>query len=137
MKLAGYSTVRDARDTDTTPRVLGQLVEKQHAVMRKAYLTRVRVSSAARQRDAACRVVRRTERARRDYTDALVEYAGDGMYLGRFERFLLGHIGQYRRYALCEHGLAAARRTYHQNIMSACRRYLERALGEQLTFYVL
>ena len=101
MKRAGkVSDMRRARDGDRAvferlahnfehvARELGQLVQKEHAVMREADLARARDRAAADQPRVGDGVVRRAERAVGDQTAARIEHAGHGVDLGGLERLL-------------------------------------------------
>ena len=78
-------------------------------------------------------MMRAAEGTRRDQR-AAVEQAHHGMHLGGFDCLLESHRGQNRRQPLGEHRLARSRRPDHQDVVTAGRRDLERALGLLLAF---
>jgi hypothetical protein len=110
-----------ARDDDTTvferlPKSLdgiatelGELIEEQDPVMREADFSRSHMrAAAAEQPDGRDRMVRRAERASAEQTPGRTEQSGDGVELGRFQRFLPRELGQDRRQSSREHRLPGA-----------------------------
>lgn len=85
---------------------LRQLIEKQHAVVRKADLARAWDRSAAGHGSARNGMVRRTERTRGYDGIVLPRQPGNGIDLSGFEHFLPRHIRQYAGQALAHHALA-------------------------------
>ncbi len=103
MKRLGYVTVPATRETVTAPSSSGwrstsstslaklrQLVEKQHAVVRQAYLARPRRAAAAGHGGARHRVVRRAERADAHYGVAPAREPDDGIDLRGSRSFRRG-----------------------------------------------
>jgi hypothetical protein len=79
-------------------------------------------------------MVRRPERPRRDERVVLPKLPGDAVNLGRLQRFVERHIGDYCREPFREHRLPGAGRADHQHVVPAGGRHLERALHVLLTF---
>ena len=123
---------RLAHDFKHIPVVFGQLVEKQHAVVRKRDFARLRIGAAADQTDGRQRMVRRAERAVDDQRCIGREHPCDGMDLGCLDRLVKIHLGQNGRKPLCQHGFARAGRTDQQDVVPAGCRDLQRALGKLL-----
>ena len=73
-------------------------------------------------------MVRRTERAHRDYRVLAARKSGDGIYLGRLYHLAAAHIGKYPRQTLGHHGFARAGRADNENIVPARGGDLKRAL---------
>ena len=109
-------------------RKLRQLIEKEHAVVGKAHLTRLQRAAAAGHGDVRHRVVRGAKRP--DTHDGIVRRreTEDGIDLRGLDHFGAVHRGQNGRQALGEHGLARARRSDEQDVVPARCRYLKRAL---------
>ena len=109
-------------------RKLRQLVEKEHAVVGKAHLTRLQRAAAAGHGDVRHRVVRGAKRP--DTHDGIVRRreTEDGVDLRGLDHFGAVHRGQNGRQALGEHGLARARRPDKQDVVPAGGGHLERAL---------
>src|SRR3990172_6470291 len=130
---AGYSNravfERLAERFEDVPLELRKLVQKKHAVVREAHLAGFRHLSAADEPGVGNGVMRRTVRARRDERLALSQEPHDAVDLGRFNGLVKIHLRQDRRLPPREHGLTRARRAYHDDIVSACGRDLDGALG--------
>ena len=114
----------------------GQLVEKQHAVVRQRNFARLRISATAHQRHIGYGVMRIAERALRHERRFAVDFAGHGVYFGRFERFVQRQRRQDGRYAFGHHRFAGTRRAYHYNIVSAGSSHFDGALYIFLTFHI-
>ena len=67
---------------------------------------------------------------------AWIEHAGDAMNLGRLQRFFEGQRRHDGGHALGQHGLAAARRSDHQDVVPAGAGDLDRALGRVLSAHI-
>jgi hypothetical protein len=106
---------------------LGQLVEKEHAAVREAQLARPRHAAAADERDVRARVMRRAKGPPANEAAARGKRAGDGMDRRDHQRFVEAQRRQQSRQPSRQHGLARARRTAHEQVMSARRRDLQRA----------
>ena len=113
---------------DRAARELGQLVEKEHAVVRERDLARLGERAAADERGLADRVMRKPKRPCAHDAGAADEQSGDAVDLRDLERFVQRHRRQNRRQTAREHRLAAARRPDEQEIVSAGRGDFERAL---------
>ena len=101
--------------------------------MRERHFARMRhAASAADQTGRRSRVMRRAERPMRHEGATVGQQAGDRRNARDFERLLLAHrrqdVGQPAR----EHGLPAAGRTDHQQVVAAGRSDPERALGDDV-----
>ena len=112
-----------------------QLIEKQHAIMRKRCLSGPRIDAAAHQRRHGGGMMRRAKRpAARER--AIGQQARDRLDHGDFQKLARGERRQNRREPLRQHRLAGAGRAAHQKIMGAGGRDLERSLGALLSLDV-
>ena len=127
---------RLAHDFENVAGKLGQLVEKEQAVVRQRDFAGARHDAAADEAGVGDGVVRRAEGALRDQARAGFENAGDGVNLGGFERFFEGERGEDRRQALGEHGFAGAGRADHENVVAAGRGHFKSALGGLLAAHI-
>ena len=118
-------------------RKLRQLVEKEHAVVRQRNFSGARYGAAADQSRVADGVVRRAERPHAHQSIARVQHSGHAVNLGRLQRFFKRQRRKDRRHALGKHRLAAARRSDHQNVVSARAGHFHGALGRVLAAYIL
>ena len=110
-----------------------QLVEKQHAAMRKGNLPGPRRIAATHQRRCRSRMVRR---AVRPHAPALrPEAARSGVDRRDFERIVLGQRGQQRRQPRREHRFSGAGWTEHQHAVTARGGNLQRAFRVHLAAY--
>ena len=109
-----------------------QLVEKQDAVMREAYLARPRITAAANESGGRQGVVRRPKWSRDGDGGVRREQPRDGVNRDDFERFFFCESRQDRGQAAREHRLPRTGRTDHEQRVGAGRRDLERALGDVL-----
>ena len=100
--------------------------------MGEAHLAGPRIRPAADQPRVRDGVVRRPERPARDERLSQRQNSGDRMNLGRLQRLVEAHLGEDRRKASRQHGLAGPRGTDQQDVMPARRRDLERPLGMRL-----
>ena len=107
---------------------LGKLVEEEDAVVGEGDLARFGDGAAADQTGIGDGVVGGTKGAGGDQRRAVGEEPGDGMDFGCLEGFVEGLGRQNPRHAAGEHGLAAAWRTDHQQIMGTRGGNLEGAL---------
>ena len=114
----------------------GQLVEEQDAQMRQADFARSHFQTAARQCRHAGRMVRRAKRSRPADAPGL-QRAGDRLHHRHFQRFFRCEFGQDPGKAAGEQGLARSRRPHHQEVVTARRRDLQRALGGFLPLHLL
>jgi hypothetical protein len=116
---------RLAQPLDRVAAELGELVQEQDAMMRERHLTGTQEArAAAEQRRRRHRVVRRAERSFRD--EPAYQEPGHRMQLGDLERLVPRHRRQDRGEATCQHGLASAGRSHHQDVVSAGGGHLER-----------
>ena len=124
---------------------LRQFVCKEHTLMCQGDLARLRIGTATHKGRLADGVVRTAERPCGDEramahsvgTDRRnLKFACHAMYLCGFQTLLQGKRRQDARQALCHHALAAARRAYHYEIVSACRRNLYGTLHALLPFHI-
>lgn len=118
---------RLTHDLEHVPVVFGQLVEKQHAVVRERYLARLELRSA-RHRGGGERVVRRAEGALAQYGALFVRQTADAPDTGGLHRLLAAHVRQYAGETLGEHRFARTRRPDHEHIVPARGGDFERAL---------
>ena len=79
-------------------------------------------------------MVRRPERTRKN---EVVQLTGDGKNLSHLQRFRKSHVRHNRRYGFSQHRFARTRRTYHQNIVTACNGYFHCPTSKKLSLYVL
>jgi hypothetical protein len=114
---------------------LGQLIEKQHAEMRKAHLAGTRAGAAADQRRHARRMMRRAEGSLGGEL-AAHQLARERVHHRDLEHLLGRERRQDRGEPCGEHRLAGARRPDHQKIVAARGRHLENALGAFLALDV-
>ncbi len=114
---------------------LRQFVEKQYALMRERDFTRLGAHAAAGQRRHAGGMVGAAERPPRRQR-AVADFAGDRGDHRNFEQFGRRQRRQDRGQPGCQHRLAGAGRADHQEMMSAGRGKLERALGAFLSLDV-
>ena len=126
---------RLTHDFKHVPVVFGKLVEKQHAVVRERYLTRLELRSARHGRGGE-RVVRRTEGPLTQYGALFVCQTADAPYAGGFHRFLPAHVRQYAGETLGEHRFARTRRADHEHVVPARGGDLERTLDVFLPLYL-
>ncbi len=113
-----------------------QLVEEQDAEVSKADLTRPNAKPAADQRGHGSAMVRRPERPAPHHPPVL-QLAGDRSHHRDFERLGRLQRRQDARKARREQRLPGPWRTAHQQIVTAGRRDLERALGDFLALHLL
>ena len=126
---------RLTHDLEHVPVVFGQLVEKQHAVVRERYLARLELRPA-RHRGGGERVVRRTEGALAQYGALFVRQTADAPDTGGFHRLLAAHVRQYAGETLGEHRFARTRRADHEYIVPARGGDFERALDVFLSLHL-
>src|SRR5262245_3725434 len=115
---------------------LRKFIQKKHTVVGDTYFARIWKRSAAKQTDVANGVMRRAERSRRHKGLFGVEQPGDAVNLGRLDRF-----SERKRWDDCwdafrQHRFPRARRTDHEDIVTACDGYLDGALDVALAFYI-
>ncbi len=113
---------------------LRQLVEEQHAVVGERDLARHGRRAAAAQRHRAGGVMRRAEDARGPALRC--KLPDQTQHRGRLERFVRSHRRQDPGEALCQHGLAGARRPDQQYAVSAGGRNLDRTTRDELALDV-
>ena len=114
----------------------GELVQKQHAVVRQRHFPGLGVWPAARKPHAAYRVVRRSERPPEKLVFRKLRQPRGGVYAEDFEKFVEGRQGHYRRNALCYHALPRARGPDHQQVVPARHRDFHRPADLVLPLYV-
>ncbi len=127
---------RLAHDFEHVARKLGQLVEKEQAVVRERDFAGTRNDAAADQAGVGDGVVRRTERALGNEAGRGIEHSGDGVDLGGLERFFKGERSEDRGQALGEHGFAGAGRADHEDVVAAGGGDFESALGGLLAAHI-
>ena len=93
---------------------LGQLIEKEDAVVREAYFTWIWECAAAEQPNVADGVMRRAEWSRGNEGSFAVEQTGDAMNLRRLNRFLERKRRNDGRDAFRKHRFTRAGRPDHQ-----------------------
>ena len=71
-----------------------------------------------------------------DQGSPLGEGPGDGINLCGFDHFLKGHAGKDGGKPFCQHAFPGAWRANQKDVVSACRRDLQGALGLRLSFYL-
>ena len=111
---------------------LGQFIEEQHPVVSQRHLARPGMSAAADQAGIGDGVVRRAEHPPGDQRLTGGEQTEDRVDLGDFEGFLEGLRRQDRRNAAGQHGLAAAGRSDHQDVVPTGRGDFESPLDMPL-----
>ena len=111
-------------------------VHKEHPIMGQRYLTRLRIRTPTDECHLRDGVVRRTERTLEDERLVRIQLSCDGVYLRCFKTLVQRKRRQDGRQTLCHHTLATARRTYHDNIVAACRSNLKSPLYLLLTLDV-
>src|SRR5829696_4531949 len=116
------------------PAKLGQLVEKQHPVMRERNLARPRIAAASGEPRGGNGMVRRPERPLRHKRP--VALAASTVHLGHFYALLHGERRQNSGHPPRKHGLARTRWTTHDYVMRSSRGNFEGALGVSLPCYV-
>lgn len=127
---------RLAHDFENVFVELRHFVEEQDAVVRERDFTRTRGRPAANEAGVGDRVMRRAIRPCRDQRCARGQMSGDGMNLGRFERFAERHVRQDGREPAREHRLTRTRRADHDDIVPACRGDFEGALRHLLPLHI-
>ena len=95
------------------------------------------IDAAADQAGVGDGVVRRAERPLGDQPGGGIEHAGDGVDLGRLQRFVEGERREDGGQALGQHRLARAGRADHENVVAAGGGDFERALGGLLAAHIL
>lgn len=113
----------------------GQLVEKQHALMRQRDLAGLGAHAAAGERGHAGGMVRRAERPPRRQRAAF-DLAGDGRDHRDLEQLARRQRRQDRGQPRRQHRFAGAGRADHEQVMPAGGRDLQRPLGALLTLDV-
>ena len=104
--------------------------------MRQADLARLGVDAAAHEGHVAHRVVRRAEGAHGYQRVFLAHQACHGVYLRRLQAFAERKRRQDAGHALGQHGLARARRAYHDGVVATGSGNLQAALDSLLPFDV-
>jgi len=112
-----------------------QFVEEKQTVMCHRNLSRARIAAAPDQPGIGDGMMGVTEGALGDQGLLVVEQTHDRVDLGGFQGFGEAQVGENRRHPACQHGLAAAGRADHQDIMRAGRCDLQSALGLLLAAY--
>jgi hypothetical protein len=113
---------------------LGELVEKQHSVMRQRNLARPRIASTADERDGGRSVMRRPIRAA---SPILVPKAARQRLQGsRLQCLVLRHRWQQSRKPLRKHRFSGSRGAQHQQAVSARGGDLERAFRMRLAAHI-
>src|SRR5579885_70092 len=126
-----------AQHLQHVPRELGQLIEKEQAVVCQTHFARTRDSAAADQARVCYRVVRSTEWPHAYEARARFEQPGHAVDLGGLDGFVESERRQNRRDALGQHRLPSPRRADHQNVVAAGRSDFNGALGVHLAFDVV
>ena len=115
---------------------LGQLVEKEHPVVRETDFAGTRAVATTDQADFAHRMVRGAKRARAGQTAGGGEHPGDAVNGHDFQRL----VGRERREETGQtprkHCLARPRWPDHQEVVAPCRCDLECATGAGLTAHI-
>ena len=104
--------------------------------MCEGYLARLRVLPSADHSHVGYRMVRAAERAHGHKSVFGIQFPGDRMYFGRFQRFVESKRRQYGRYAFCKHGFAGSGRSYHDYVVPAGSGYLQSPFYIFLAFHV-
>ena len=115
---------------------LRQFVEKKHAVVRKAYLTRRRIGRTAKKSDIGDRVVRRAEGTDGDKVVFPVEQPADAVDLGCLDRFLQRHGRHDPGNPLGQHALARPRSADHKQVVSTSDRDFKSPLHRGLALHI-
>ena len=111
---------------------LGQLIQKQYAIVRQRHFTwpgNPAAASHCRRRDG---VVRCTERALLDQPSHRAQQAGDAINLTDFQRLVLGHRWQNAGDAPGQHRLSRPGRACHQQVVTAGSCNLQSPFGGPL-----
>ena len=111
---------RLAQDVNGVARKLREFIQKQNAVMRKGDFARMRHSSAARYSSNRYCVVRGTKRTIAYKGVIFVKNTRNRVNFRGFNGFLKCHFGKYGRKPLGKHTFTRTRRTYKNNVMTAC-----------------
>ena len=107
------------------PVELGQLVEEEHAAMRKGRLAGPRTGAAADDRRGRRRVMRRSERRPVYQWSSSGKKSRDRVDSGDLERLLDGQLGEDPRESPGEHRLACPRRACEEEVVPPGRRDLQ------------
>ena len=105
-------------------------------MVRQADLARPRSAATAHEGDVRNRVMRRAEGALGQEADAGTQLSRDRVNGRRFNRFFERQWRKNAGESPGEHGLAAARRPNHQQVVSARCGHFERTPGEGLAVHV-
>jgi hypothetical protein len=137
----------DARDCDRSvlqrlpkrlecrARELGQLVEKEHALVSQGRFAGSRTRSAAGDRSSRGGVMRRAQRRPLHKRPARREQACDGVNARHLEGLLHGESRKQAGQPPREHRLPRAGWACEQHVVAPCRRDLERAPAALLPSY--
>ena len=115
---------------------LRQFVGKEDTVVRQADFAGLRVLPASDERDGRNGVMGRTEGSAGNERRAATQFPGDGMNLGCLQALGQRQGWQDGRQPLGHHRLAAARRTYHDEIVPACCSHFEGTLHILLSLHI-
>jgi hypothetical protein len=117
-------------------RIFRQFIQKQHAIVRQRHLARLGPVAAAGQGRHRGRVMWRPERPLARQPTSL-DQPGHRPDHGGLQQLARRQRRQQARQTLGQHRLARAGRADEQQIVPACRRDLERALGAFLTTHLV
>ena len=120
-----------AHDLQDRAGKLGQLVQKEDAVVGQRHFTGLGDRTAADEAVRRNGVVRAAE-GPFGHHPVLAEEAGYGVNLGHLQRFLQIHRRQNGRQALGQHGLARPGRADHEDVVAAGGGDFEGPLGQEL-----
>jgi len=134
----GYLSVfeRLAHDFERGSLELGELIEKQDAVMGEAYFPGRGNSGAAEETDVGDGVMRRTEWSRRDKRLLAIQHPGNAVDLRALDRFFERHRRHDRRDPFRQHRFSGPGRADHEQIVAAGDGDFDGALDVSLAFYV-
>src|SRR5918994_171123 len=123
-----------AQRLERRPGKLGQLVQKEHAVVRQRHLPWPRIAPTPGKPRGRHRVVRRPEGPTPDERPvALPTRAVD---LGYLDALLHGERGENPGHPARQHSLPRPRRSTHNEVVPPCRGHLQSPLGVTLSCYV-
>ena len=122
-----------AEDFEDASVELGKLVEEEDAIVCQTDFTRLGIGAPAHHGDLRNGVVRASERTNGDEGRVFSQFSGYGMYLGGFQAFGERKGRKDAGKAFCHHRLAASRRAYHNQVVSACRCNLQGTFHAFLT----
>src|SRR5258708_29851481 len=118
------------------PLKLGELVQKEQAMMGQAYFAGARYCAPADQARVRNCMVWSAKRTGTNQTHAWLEHSGNAVDLGRLDSLIERQRRQDGGNALREHGLSRSRRPDHQDIVSSRGGHFDGALGVELALDV-